>query len=617
MIEKICNSSEVAIALLAIISIAIHLLLKYLLLESAYYNWPLFICLILGGLPLVFNLLKKVFNLKFGSDLLAGISIVVSVLLGEYLAGVLVVLMLSGGEALEQFAAVKASFILQALAKRMPLNAHKKLEQEIIDIEIDQIQVGDLLVILPHEVAPVDGDVIDGYGHMDESYLTGEPYQVAKAPGAKILSGAINGEAALTIKANKQAKDSRYSKIVEVIKETQLARPEMKRLADKIGAYYTPFAIIIAAFAWWYSSDPIRFLSVLVVATPCPLLIAIPVAIIGAVSLAAKHGIIIRDPAVLERIGLCKTMILDKTGTLTYGNPKLSDQFYSKNFSKEKVLPLVASLEQFSKHPLAEALTNAAKDQGFILSQVESLSEKPGQGLVGKVAGQEVMVTSRKMLGAQVQDLPEASTGLECVIKINGEFAALYRFTDQPRQNSNIFVKHLDPIHKINRVLIVSGDREVEVANLAKQVGIEQWYAGQSPEQKVAIVKAETQKARTIYVGDGINDAPALLAATVGVAFGINSEVTCEAAGAVILDSNLVKLDQLIHISTRMRYIALQSAVGGIALSVLGMILASFGLITPVIGALAQEFIDLVAVLNALRVAYLDKFSKRSELSDF
>ncbi|MEY3204795.1 MAG: Zinc-transporting ATPase, partial [Planctomycetota bacterium] len=263
---------------------------------------PLVAMLLLGGIPLVWDLLTKLCAGTFGSDLLAGISIVTSVILGEYLAGVLVVLMLSGGEALESRAVSRAGDVLNALARRMPTVAHRKLAAGLTDVPLAEVAVGDLVVVLPHEICPVDGTVVAGRGGMDESYLTGEPYRMAKAPGSTVLSGAINGEAALDIRTDRVAGDSRYAKIMDVLRTSEERRPRMRRLADSLGALYTPLAVAIAAAAWLASGDPVRFLAVLVVATPCPLLIAIPVAIIGAVSLAAKRGIVIRDPAILERL---------------------------------------------------------------------------------------------------------------------------------------------------------------------------------------------------------------------------------------------------------------------------------------------------------------------------
>ncbi|MFM7207363.1 MAG: heavy metal translocating P-type ATPase [Planctomycetaceae bacterium] len=576
---------------------------------------PLVLALLLGGIPLVWDLLTKLFAGTFGSDLLAGISIVTSILLGEYVAGVLVVLMLSGGEALESRAVSRAGDVLAALARRMPTIAHRKAAAGIADVPLGEVVVGDLLVVLPHEICPVDGTVVMGRGSMDEAYLTGEPYRMAKAPGSAVLSGAINGEAALEIRTEKVAGDSRYAKIMEVLRTSEERKPRLRRLADALGAFYTPLAVAIAAAAWYLSGSATRFLAVLVVATPCPLLIAIPVAIIGAVSLAAKRGIVIRDPAILERLDTCRTAIFDKTGTLTYGTPTLTEVALVGRMPEADVLAVAASLEAYSKHPLAAAVTDAAAARGVRLLQVEQLAERPGQGLSGRVErlngaaeAHDVAITSRQKLAAVdpagAAALPPAAGGLECVVVVDGAAAAVLRFRDAPRPDGRSFVSHLGPAHRLDRVMLVSGDRESEVQWLADSVGIEEVHAGIQPEGKLAIVEEAVRQAPVVFVGDGINDAPALAAATVGVALGAASDVTSEAAGAVIMDCSLERVDELFHIAGRMRSIAMQSAVGGMAASVAGMGLAAAGLLPPAAGALLQEAIDVVAVLNALRVAW-------------
>jgi len=576
---------------------------------------PLVVMLVLGGIPLVWDLLAKLFAGTFGSDLLAGISIVTSVILGEYLAGVLVVLMLSGGEALESRAVSRAGDVLAALARRMPSLAHRKTATGIADVPLADVTVGDVIVVLPHEICPVDGTVVSGRGAMDEAYLTGEPYRMAKAPGSAVLSGAINGEAALEVRTEKVVGDSRYAKIMEVLKTSEERRPRLRRLADALGAFYTPLAVAIAAAAWYFSGSATRFLAVLVVATPCPLLIAIPVAIIGAVSLAAKRGIVIRDPAILERLDTCRTAIFDKTGTLTYGEPQLTEVVPLSSLSDDDTLAIAASLEAYSKHPLAAAVTEAAATRGLRLLHVDELAEKPGRGLTGRVQRQvgdtvphEVAITSRQKLTAAdpaaASALPAAVGGLECVVVVDGAVAALLRFRDSPRADGRSFVSHLGPAHKLDRVMLVSGDRESEVKWLADAVGITEVHAGIQPEGKLKIVEDAVRQAPVVFVGDGINDAPALAAATVGVAMGAASDVTSEAAGAVVMDSSLERVDELFHIAGRMRSIALQSAVGGMVASLAGMGLAAAGLLPPAAGALVQEAIDVVAVLNALRVSW-------------
>jgi heavy metal translocating P-type ATPase len=601
------------IAVLAIVGIAVHLALRFGAHSSREFfgqplcEWPLLAVLVFGGVPLVVELLIKLVRWQFGSDLLAGMAIITSALLGQYLAGALVVLMLSGGEAMEAYAVRSASSVLQALAKRMPAVAHHEVENKVVDVPLDAIDIGNTIVLFPHEICPVDGTVLAGHGVMDESYLTGEPYRMSKAPGSEVISGSLNGEAVLRIRAGKRAVDSRYAKIMQVMRSSEQHRPRLRRLGDQLGALYTPLAAAMALIAWAASGHAARFLAVLVVATPCPLLIAIPVAIIGSISLAARRSIIVRDPAILEKLDLCRVAIFDKTGTLTYGRPQLSQVLPGPGFAEKEVLALVASLERYSKHPLAGAILRAAEKTGSSLVEASQIHEPPGEGLRGIVDGRSVQVTGRKKVSKEHPEilaaLPAEAGGLECIVMIDEHYAATLQFHDEPRPESASFISHLRPRHAFDRVLLVSGDREAEVRRLAEQVGIAEVYFSQSPEDKLALVRRETAKSKTVFLGDGINDAPALTAATVGIAFGQHSDITSEAAGAVILESTLQKADELLHIGRRMRRIALQSAVGGMALSVVGMLFAAFGYLPPVAGAIMQEVIDVMAVLNGLRVS--------------
>lgn len=572
---------------------------------------PLIIAIVVCGVPLVLQIVLKLLKHDFGADFLAGLAIVTGAYLGEYLAATLVMLMLSTGQILEVYSLRKASSVLRALAERMPSIAHLKVDFRIEDIAIKDIKIGHEIVIYPHETCPVDGVVIHGHGAMDESYLTGEPYFVSKIPGTGVLSGAINKDEMLTIRAEKLPQDSRYAKIMEVMAESEQRRPKLRRLGDQLGAIFAPLTLVIAFLAWGLSDDPVRFLAVLVIATPCPLLIAIPIAIISSISLAARKGIIIRDPVVLERLPTCKTAIFDKTGTLTYGQAELVEIEPLPGFDKEIVLQIVASVERFSKHPLAAAILKAAQKSRLILFDVEKINEMPGQGLIGYVEGRTIQITNRGTLARaypdQVSSLPAVKVGMECVILIDHKVAALFHFRDTLRKEGYSFITHLAPIHYFRKIMIVSGDRLSEVKDIANQLGIKEVYASQSPEQKVDIVRHETAKAPTLFMGDGINDAPALAAATVGLAFGQHNIVATEAAGAVILESSLAKVDELIHISGLMRRVALISAGGGMLLSVIGMYFAAIGMIPPVMGALLQEGIDIIAILYALQLTWHSK----------
>jgi heavy metal translocating P-type ATPase len=603
-----------AVAMLAVVGIALTLILRSILRDAGSEGWvrpadiPLLVVLGTGGTFLVVGLLGNLFRGEFGSDLLAGMSIVTAAVLGDYLAGALVVLMLSGGQVLESFAVRRASSALSALARRMPTVAHRKSDGHLVDVPLEAVAVGDTVVVFPHETCPVDGVVADGHGTMDESYLTGEPFLLPKAPGSQVLSGAINGDSALTVRAESRPADSRHAQIMRVMRESEQRRPRLRRLGDRLGAWYTPVAVAVAVAAWVASGDPSRFLAVLVVATPCPLLIAIPVAIIGAISVAARRGVVVKDPAVLETLPTCTVGIFDKTGTLTYGRPTLVEWVPVGGHTAADVLRWTASLERYSRHPLATAVVEAAGREKLQLPEAKEVSERPGQGLSGVVEGKTVRVTGRPKLLARSPELaaalPPPGDGLECVVLVDEQPAAVGRFRDRPRDDGSAFIEHLGRRHGFARVLLVSGDRASEVRYLAEAVGIKEVYAEQSPEQKVALVRAETTRANTVFVGDGINDAPALTAATTGLAFGQHSDVTAEAAGAVILDGTLKRVDELLHLSRRLRTVALQSAVGGMALSVLAMGVAAAGLLPPVAGAVTQELIDVMVVLNALRMSF-------------
>lgn len=569
---------------------------------------------LLVGVPLFMAVFKDSLHRQMGADLLALLAIITGALMQEWLVVGIIALMVSGGTALESAASLRASEILAALAKRSPTIAHRVREDgTLTDISVSQVEINDVLVVLPHEICPIDGVVVQGTGAMDESFLTGEPYVVPKAPGSQVMSGAINSTIALHVRAEALVEDSRYAQIVEVLSKAERERPPIRRLADRLGAAYTLIALTIASIGWLVSGDPERFLAVLVIATPCPLLIGVPIAVIGAISLAARHGIIVKDPSMLERLGTAQTMFFDKTGTLTYGRPKLASTHTMPGVDTEQILMWVASVEQFSRHPLASAVFEAASQP---LMSPTSVEEVPGHGLVASVDGRDIEITGRKALLTRMPEakdlLPEEAIGLECVVLVDGQYCATLQFRDEPRKGALSFIEHLPGNHQVQRSILLSGDRQSEVDYLAQRVGLTEAYASVSPEEKLRMVREETQRGPTVFLGDGINDAPAMTAATVGIAFGKDNDVTAEAAHAVVLDSSLERLDELLHIGARMRRIALQTAIGGIALSVIGMGLAVFGLLPPVAGAIAQEVIDILAILNATRVGLT-----RKKLSDF
>ncbi len=605
-------------AIRKIISPASHwnlavLMLAGMLAAWALRSWPgharssgilLLVVIVAASLPLFLELGREIAKGNFGVDVLALLSIGSAVALRQYWVAAIVILMLSGGKALEEYATRRASSVLGALARRMPQLAHRVgADGSTSDVAADAVAVGDRIVLHPHELCPVDGVVTQGRSTMDESYLTGEPFLIAKAPGATVLSGAVNGDAVLTIQATRVAGDSRYAKIVEVLHASEENRPQMRRLGDRLGSWYTPLAVGIALTSWILSGHPERFLAVVVIATPCPLLLAIPVAIIGAISVGARHGIVVKDPSILEKVDRCTTLIVDKTGTLTYGRPSLTEVVVSSRWPRRLLLQYAASLERYSKHPLGSAILRAAQDEGIPLTEAMDVSESPGQGLSGHLDGHEVLLTGRGKLSEEMAaSLVAVAPGLECVIVVDGRLAGLMRFHDEPRQESRSFLSHMTATHGFENIVLLSGDRPAEVQMFAESMGIPTVYGGKSPEEKLAIVREMTAESKTLYLGDGINDAPAMMNATAGIALGVSSDITSEAAGAVILQSSLASVDVLIHIGRRMRRIALTSALGGMLLSTLGMGAGALGLLAPIEGAILQELIDLASILNSLRV---------------
>lgn len=560
-------------------------------------------------IPVLVDLARQLWRFNFSVDLLAALSIGTALAFRQYWVAAVVILMLAGGKALEDYATRRASSILRALARRMPQVAHRVGPQGAeIDIALDEIDVGDLLAVHPHELCPADGAVISGNSQMDESYLTGEPFLIAKAPGAAVLSGTINGDCCLIIRATRVAAESRYARIVQILKDSELNRPKIRRIADRLAIWYTPAAIAIAVASWAIAGDSERFLAVLVIATPCPLLLAVPIAIIGAISVAARRGIIIKDPSILENIDSCETLISDKTGTLTFGRPELQDVICIGQWNRTDILRFAASLEQYSKHPLSSAVLAAARSEHIDLPALSDVFEISGHGVNAHTEGHIVTLTGRNHLPARMQaELPETTAGLESVILIDGECAGVLQFRDEPRLESRPFLGHVRSHHGIRRVVLLSGDRTAAVDAFARMMEIPETYGGKSPEEKLAIVRNLTTQQKTIYIGDGINDAPAMMSATVGIAMGTNSDVTSEAAGAVILQSSLGSIDELIHIASRSRRIALTSAIGGMSLSAVGIAASALGYLKPIEGAVLQECIDLVSILYALRVVLPSK----------
>ena len=573
----------------------------------------LYIVSFVGFMPFFWQMLKKLITGNLTADLIALLAFILAIYLQQPFTATLILLMLVSGLALEEFASHKASFALENLMQRIPALAHLKKEDNFFDIKLNDIKIDDLIAIFPFETAPVDGEVVEGYGNMDESYLTGEPYKISKTIGSQVLSGSINGESTIVIKASKLAENSRYAQIVDIMKKAQQEKPNLQKLTDKIAVFFVPLTLLIAGLCYYFTSDLVRFLAVLTIATPCPLLIAVPITIISAISIAAKQGIIIRDARILEYLPTCTTAIFDKTGTLTYGEPKLTTITNISNYTESQIIQKVASLERHSRHPLASAVLNYAKEQKIILTNASQVSEKPGYGISGIVNNFHLVITNRNNAKnfANHQNLPPKQIGLECVIIINNTVSAIFVFEDVERPETGSFISHLGLEHNFSEVILLSGDQREQVNYLGAKLGIHKCYSEKSPEEKLAIVKNYSQKSPTLFVGDGINDAPALLLATASIAFAKHNQIAGESANAIILENNLLKVDKLMHLSLDTRKIALQSAVGGMLFSLFGMILASFGYISPAQGAVLQQIIDVIAIFNSLRLLFQQKVSKK------
>ncbi len=598
----ITKNTNIILSLLTILAIILQGFNNFFFTKNNYF---LLAIIVIAGLPMLGQIFIKIIKGNIGADLIAFIALILAIYLQEYFTATLIILMLASGQYLEEFASHRASFVLEALAKRMPSIAHLKQDNNFIDIAVSQIKINDLIAVFPHEICPVDGEIIDGNGSMDESYLTGEPFKISKTIGSKVLSGAINGDSVFIIKAEKLAENSRYGEIIKVMQIAKEQKPEIRKLADKIGAIFAPITLIIAGFSYFFTNSITNFLAVLTIATPCPLIIAVPIAIISAISISARNGIIIKDARILEKLSTCKIAIFDKTGTLTYGKPQLSSVIELSNYSADEIIQKTASLERYSRHPLANAVLEEAKTRNLILLDAENISEKAGFGMIGNIKNKEIIITNRQKIHDYIlpeQPIPQESSGLECMVVIDKKIVGFLNFRDEERLESHDFVSHLGPNHNFSKIILLSGDKASEVNFLADKLGIKNAYSSQTPEQKLAIVKQETAIAPTLFMGDGINDAPALMLATVGIAFGQNNDITAEASGAVILENNLLKVDELLHISIHTRRIILQSAVGGMIFSIIGMIFACFGFISPSQGAIAQQIIDIVAILNALRL---------------
>lgn len=546
----------------------------------------------------------------WGVDILAVTAIVATVLVGEYLAAVLVCLMLTGGEALEDYAAGRARRDLSALLDRAPQRAHRlRPDGSVEDVPVEEVRAGDRLLVRPAEVLPVDGTVASAEDggevavDLDESSLTGESLPVTHRTGSAVMSGALNGTRAFVLEATASAADSQYAAIVSLVQQAAESRAPMVRLADRYAVPFTAVAYLIAGLAWWLSQDPVRFAEVLVVATPCPLLIAAPVAFLGGMSRAATSGVIVKSGGTIEALGSVQTVGFDKTGTLTAGRPELVGVRPAAGFAQDELLRLAASAEQYSVHVLADAIRAAAEERGLSLATAQDATEEATHGVVAVLEGRRVVVGKRAYVTQAAPDTVTAdlAPGQSAVyVAVDGAFAGVLLLADRIRPESAATVQAL---HRLGarRVLMLTGDAEATGRHIAGEAGIDEVHADLLPADKVRLL-SERPERPVMMVGDGVNDVPVLAAADVGVAMGARgSTAASESADVVVLADDVSKVAVAVAAGQRTLQVATQSIWVGIALSLVLMVIAATGAIPALVGALFQELVDVVAIVNALR----------------
>jgi heavy metal translocating P-type ATPase len=570
--------------------------------------------LALTGAPVIWRTLRGVFAGRFAADVVAMLAIVTALLLREPLAGLIVVLMQTGGEALERYAQGRASEAVRELEASAPHVAHRLVNGEVEDVPADTIGVGDHLLVRPGELLACDAIVLEGRSHVDASRITGEPVPVSARPATRLLSGSVNLESPLTVQATAPAAESQYARIVELVRTAQGSKSPLQRMADRYAVWFTPLTLAVAACAYALSGDAERVLAVLVVATPCPLILATPVAVVGGINRAARRGIVFRHGTALEQLGGVRVAIFDKTGTLTIGRPEVDQVLAVPPFTEAEVLRLAAGVEHGSSHLLARTLIEEASERGIPLPRGTNITETPGQGVRGQVDGRRVTVggwsfvvsqhpAAESALRSLLIQIPAA--GLRAYVAIDGSGAGLIDYADRLRPNLDGFVAELRRLG-MTKLVLLSGDDQANASAVAGAVGIPEAHGDLLPAQKVEYVQRLVERGdRVLMVGDGTNDAPALSTATVGIALASGGGgISAEAADAVILADDPTRVAEAIAISRRTLRIARQSIWVGLGMSGVAMGVASLGYIPPIVGALLQEGIDVAVILNALRAAF-------------
>jgi heavy metal translocating P-type ATPase len=552
---------------------------------------------------LLWGMLQDLRDGQYGIDILAATAIIASVLLGEYWTAMIVVLMLTGGEALEDYAENRAKTELDSLISRAPKRTHLLKAGKLTDILVSAVKVNDKLVIKAGELIPVDAILVEGQTSLDESSLTGESLPVDKVVGDELLSGAVNLDGVITIKALRVAADSQYEQIIKLVRSAASNQSPFVRLADRYSIPFTIIAYIIAISVWAVSGDAIRFLEVIVVATPCPLLLAAPIALISGMSRAARHGIIVKTGSALEKLAAVKTIAFDKTGTLTVGKPTVDEVTALNGFTKTAVLQAAGSLEQHSSHILAQAVVTKAKQQKLKLAKVKGVRETAGHGLLGQVNRQSIIVGKAKLLDDAGIKLPakylQAKTTL-ALVAIDGQLAGTISFSDQLRPESKSTLQRLKQAG-LKHILMVTGDAASSAKVIAKQIGVTDVSADCLPADKLRVIEAVVNKP-VAFVGDGVNDAPVLTAADVGIALGARgSAAASESADVVIMLDDLSRVGTAVDVAQRTFFIARQSILIGIFISVGLMLIFATGHFKPIWGAILQEVVDVTVIFNALR----------------
>jgi heavy metal translocating P-type ATPase len=568
--------------------------------------------LVVTGLPVVWKTVRGMLRGEFAADIVATLAIVGAALLGEPLAGLVVVIMQTGGEALDAWAVARASNAVATLEADAPRTAQRVLaDGRVEEIEASAIRPGETLLVRPGVLVPCDVIVLDGVSHVDTSRLTGEPLPVRAGAGTPLPSGAVNGTGALTVRAVRVAAESQYARIVELVRSAQASKSPLQRLADRWAVWFTPFTLLVCAAAWFTSGDATRVLAVLVVATPCPLILAAPVAFIGGVSRAARRGIIVRHGGALEALASVTVAVFDKTGTVTVGRPSVSGFAVHDGADPREVLALAAAVEQGSGHLLARVVVAYAESEGLTLPTARELREEPGRGVQGEVQGVQVAVGSARYvrevlpaLGAGLDAFDAERDGLRAYVGTSTGALGRLEFADALRPDLAGLFTALRELG-VTRTVLLSGDQEANVARTAAALGISEYAGDLSPEDKVTRVAAlQAAGARVLMVGDGTNDAPALSTAQVGVALaGHGGGVSAEAADIVLLVDEPQRVADAVAIGRYTMRIARQSMGVGIGLSVVGMGFAFAGLLPPTAGAVVQEVIDVAVIVNALRAA--------------